>query len=101
MVIEVIRVYCGEKMSSTGDVEDGDEFGTAEINHRGRLTIPKDLRDEMHLEAGTEFAVVRDGREIRLVRELPDLVTLTAGKSGDDWEDDAFRDAGEATFGGR
>ena len=97
----MVRVYCGENMSSTGEAYDGDAFGTAELDHRGRLTIPEDLRDEMHLEAGTEFTVVRDGREIRLVRELPDLVTLTAGQSGNDWEDDAFRDGGEATFGGR
>jgi AbrB family looped-hinge helix DNA binding protein len=87
-------------MSSTD--EDGErEYGTAELNHRGRLTIPKTLRDELQLEGGTTFKVVREGSDIRLVRQLPELHTLTSGKSRDEWSDKAFRDAGESTFGGR
>lgn len=77
---------------------DREEYGTAELNHRGRLTIPKPLRDDLKLTDGTEFTVVREGAEIRLVRELPELHTLTRGK---EWGDEAFRDAGEATFGDR
>lgn len=75
---------------------DSDSYGTAEINHRGRLTIPKPLREEMNLEAGTEFDVIRDGGEIRLVRRLPELETLTYDG---EWGEEAFRDAGEALFG--
>ncbi|MDS0260227.1 AbrB/MazE/SpoVT family DNA-binding domain-containing protein [Haloarcula sp. S1CR25-12] len=86
-------------MSSTED--SGEEYGNAEINDRGRLTIPKKLRDEMHLDAGTTFTVVRDGTDIRLVRELPELRTLSSGKSDEDWGPETFRDAGEGTFGGR
>ncbi len=87
-------------MSTTN--EDGEkEYGTAELNHRGRLTIPKTLRDELQLEGGTTFKVVREGSDIRLVRQLPELHTLTSGKSRDEWGDKAFRDAGESTFGGR
>lgn len=85
-------------MSSTKDSEADEEYGTAELNDRGRLTIPKELRDELHLEGGAEFRVIREGGDIRLVRELPELETLTRD---DDWGDKAFRDAGEATFGGR
>jgi AbrB family looped-hinge helix DNA binding protein len=89
-------------MSQTDGAPDEEEYGEAEINQRGRLTIPKALRDELHLDAGTTFKVVREGSDIRLVRQLPDLHTLSSGKSQDDWEDaDAFRDAGDATFGGR
>lgn len=84
-------------MSGTEDTA-SEEYGTAQINHRGRLTIPKELRDELNLEDGTEFRVVRDGGDIRLVRELPELETLTRGE---EWGDEAFRDTGEATFGGR
>jgi AbrB family looped-hinge helix DNA binding protein len=88
-------------MSQTDESSDGEEYGEAEINHRGRLTIPKALRDEMHLEAGETFTVIREGSEIRLVRNLPELHTLSSGKSQEEWEDtDAFRDAGDATFGG-
>lgn len=87
-------------MSST-DGDGGEEYGEAELNERGRLTIPKSLRDELHLDAGTTFKVVREGRDIRLVRQLPELHTLSADKSKEEWGEDAFRDAGEATFGGR
>lgn len=88
-------------MSSTDDGNGGEEYGEAELNERGRLTIPKALRDELHLDAGTTFKVVQEGRDIRLVRQLPELHTLSAGKSKDEWGEDAFRDAGEATFGGK
>jgi AbrB family looped-hinge helix DNA binding protein len=89
-------------MNQTSESSEGEEYGEAELNHRGRLTIPKALRDEMHLEAGDTFRVIRDGAEIRLVRQLPELETLSSGKSRDEWADaDAFRDAGDATFGGR
>ncbi|PSQ43832.1 AbrB/MazE/SpoVT family DNA-binding domain-containing protein [Halobacteriales archaeon QS_9_68_42] len=69
----------------------------AELNDRGRLTIPKELREDLQLEGGTEFVVVREGGDIRLVRQLPDLETLTRDE---EWGEEAFRDAGEATFGG-
>lgn len=85
-------------MSTT---DDGEAYGEAEINDRGRLTIPKELRDDLHLKAGTTFTVVREGSDIRLVRQLPDLETLSSGRSREDWGEDAFRDAGDATFGGR
>lgn len=90
-------------MSSTDDQgkSDSEEYGEAEINDRGRLTIPKELREELRIEGGTTFTVVREGSDIRLVRELPDLETVTSGRSREEWGDDAFRDAGEATFGGK
>lgn len=78
--------------------ESDSEYGTAELNDRGRLTIPKELRDELQLEGGAEFKVVREGGDIRLVRQLPELETLTRDE---EWGDEAFRDAGDATFGGR
>ena len=39
----------------------------------------------------------REGGDIRLVRQLPALETLTRDE---EWGEEAFRDAGEATFGG-
>jgi AbrB family looped-hinge helix DNA binding protein len=86
---------------SASDGTDGEEYGEAELNERGRLTIPKELRDDLHLDDGTTFTVIREGGDIRLVRNLPDLETLSSGKRREDWGDDAFRDAGEATFGGQ
>ncbi|WP_435102397.1 AbrB/MazE/SpoVT family DNA-binding domain-containing protein [Halarchaeum sp. P4] len=87
--------------ADTGTDESEETYGEAELNDRGRLTIPKDLRDTLNLEGGTTFTVIREGGDIRLVRQLPDLHTLTSGRDREDWTDDAFRDAGETTFGGR
>ncbi|WP_254861819.1 AbrB/MazE/SpoVT family DNA-binding domain-containing protein [Halovivax gelatinilyticus] len=82
-----------------GETDDaGEEYGISQLNHRGRLTIPKALRDDLDLDGGTEFRVVREGGDIRLVRELPELETLTRES---EWGEEAFRDAGDATFGGR
>ena len=86
---------------SESDLPSSEEYGEAEINDRGRLTIPKPLREDLQIEGGTRFTVVREGRDIRLVRQLPDLQTVSSGRSRDEWEGDAFRDAGEATFGSR
>ncbi|CCQ33110.1 hypothetical protein HTIA_0972 [Halorhabdus tiamatea SARL4B] len=65
------------------------------------MTIPKELRDALQIEGGTEFKVVREGGDIRLVRRLPELQTVSSGRDRDEWGEDTFRDTGEATFGGR
>jgi AbrB family looped-hinge helix DNA binding protein len=85
-------------MDTTGNADYDETYGTVEIDGRGRLTIPKQLRDELHLDSGTEFRVVRESGDLRLVRQLPELQTLT--RDGE-WGDEAFRDAGTGTFGGR
>ena len=84
-------------MGTSDESGDASEYGTAELNDRGRLTIPKELREDLQLEGGTEFVVVREGGDIRLIRQLPALETLTRDE---EWGEEAFRDAGEATFGG-
>jgi AbrB family looped-hinge helix DNA binding protein len=84
-------------MDTSDGSGDASEYGTAELNDRGRLTIPKELREDLQLEGGTEFVVVREGGDIRLIRQLPALETLTRDE---EWGEEAFRDAGEATFGG-
>jgi AbrB family looped-hinge helix DNA binding protein len=94
-VIEDVR-YDGS-MGTSDEPAGASEYGTAELNDRGRLTIPKELREDLQLEGGTEFVVVREGGDIRLIRQLPDLETLTRDE---EWGEEAFRDAGEATFGG-
>jgi len=87
-------------MSHATDVPEGEEYGDAEMNDRGRLTIPQELREQMHLDAGEEFTVLRDGNTIHLVRKLPELETISTDRSDEEWEGRAFHDAGEATFGG-
>jgi hypothetical protein len=52
----------------------------------------------MHLEVGETFRVIRDGSEIRLVRQFPELETLSAGTSTEEWAAaDAFRDFNPST----
>lgn len=87
-------------MSETSREASENAYGEAEINDRGRLTIPKELRDELQLEGGTRFTVIKEGGDIRLIRQLPELQTLSSGKTDEEWREKAFRDAGEATFGG-
>ena len=86
---------------NTSDDTDGKEYGEVKINDRGRLTIPKELRDNIGIESGTVFTVTRGGNTIRLVRQPPELQTVSTGRSREEWDDDAFRDAGRATFGGQ
>lgn len=99
MVIEPVGYNTGDLMSETTDQsEGGKQYGTAELNDRGRLTIPKSLREDLQLEGGVEFTVLRENGDIRLVREIPELQTLTRDEA---WGEEAFRDSGEATFGDR
>lgn len=97
MVIHLISPVMSESIDANETTDARESYGTVELNDRGRLTIPKRLRDALKLEAGTEFTVIREGAAIRLVRELPPLETLTRGG---EWGDEAFRDTGAATFGG-
>jgi len=92
---------CGDWMATSDESSANEEYGEAEINDRGRVTIPKALRDDLKLGSGTTFTVIREGGDIRLVREQPELQTLSSGKSRDEWAGKAFRDAGDATFGGQ
>ena len=39
-------------MASNDDTE-GEQYGTTELNDRGRLTIPKPLREDLQLEVRT------------------------------------------------
>lgn len=82
-------------MTSKRDDESEEAYGTVEIDDQGRITLPETLREELHLDGGTEFKVVRDGSDIRLVRHTPELETLVRNE---EWGDEAFRDAGDATF---
>ena len=100
LVRERLRKNCGDSMSDP-DLPSSEEYGAAENTDRGRLTIPKPLREDLQIEGGTRYTVIREERDIRLVHQLPDLQTVSSGRSRDEWEGDAFRDAGEATFGRR
>ena len=85
-------------MSENDDPPDSEVYGDVRIDARGRLTLPKALREDLRLEGETSITVVREGADIRLVRETPELRTLSTEKPLEEWDGDAFRDAGDATF---
>ena len=72
-------------------------MGTTELDSRGRITIPKELRDRLHIEPGDEMSVDLVDGEIRLRVEREGLTTADRD---DEWGEEAFLDAGEATFHG-
>ena len=94
---EPVTVRTGDRMGGSRNHE-AEEYGTTRLDQCGRLTLPKTLREDLSLEDGTAFRVVREGSTIRLVRADPDLETVTRDEP---WGNEAFRDAGEATFGER
>ena len=48
----------------------GGSMETVKLSSKGQIVIPKEIRDNHHLSAGTEFSIVFVGNEIRL-KPLP------------------------------
>lgn len=91
-MLTAVRPIRGDRLSQN----DTETYGTAEIDHRGRLTIPKPLREEMNLEAGTEFDVIREWSDSARAT-APRVGTVTHGGECDEG---VFHNAGEALFRG-
>lgn len=72
---------------------------TVEVDDRGRVTIPKPVRERLGILPGDELTLEVSADGFRLVPDRTGLVTATSGKA--DWGPETFPDSGEATFGGR
>lgn len=70
---------------------------TVEMDDRGRITIPKKLRDRMGLLPGAELEIEIEDEDLRLVPVHAGLVTAESEKTEWGWE--AFPDSGATTFG--
>jgi AbrB family looped-hinge helix DNA binding protein len=47
-------------------------FATVEIDKAGRIVIPKNFRDALHLTPGTRLKVERNGESLVLEQDLPE-----------------------------
>lgn len=75
------------------EVEKSDKI---EMDDRGRITIPKSIRERLGIVPGDEFELGLEGSRIVLRTEHEGLETATARR--DDWDDQSL-DAGESLFG--
>jgi len=79
------------------DIEDEMEL-TLRVDDRGRVTLPKAVRERLGIEAGDEIPAALVGSVLEVTpKPSSKLETATAGRT--DWEDTTPTDAGEALFG--
>lgn len=76
-----------------------DGTSTVEVDDRGRVTIPKPVRERLGILPGDELALEITEGGLRLDIGRDGLVTVTSGKT--EWGPETFPGSGEATFGGR
>ena len=79
------------------DANHGEEL-TLTVDDRGRVTLPKKVRDRLGIESNDEIPATLVGSVLE-VNPQPSskLKTATAGRSS--WEDTTPTDAGETLFG--
>jgi len=76
----------------------GQVASTAEIDSRGRITIPREFRERLQIRPGDEFRVEEEQGVLLLHRKTKATRKIRSSRN---WGREAFLDAGEATFGGR
>lgn len=79
------------------ETNDGEEL-TLTVDDRGRVTLPKEVRDRLGIESNDEIPATLVGSVLEVNPEPSSKLELaTAGR--DDWENTTPTDAGEALFG--
>jgi len=66
------------------------------IDERGRVTIPKSIREKYNFIPGEEFEIIDENDKIILKLLIPNQKTV---KSSRKWGKNTFLKAGESTFG--
>jgi len=83
------------KTSVEGD--HGEEL-TLTVDDRGRVTLPKEVRDRLGIESNDEISATLVGSVLE-VNPKPSTKLETARADRDSWENTTPTDAGEALFG--
>lgn len=88
----------GEMASGTdGDDSEREEI-TLTVDDRGRVTLPKAVRDRLGIEPNDRIPATLTGSVLEVdPRPSSDLQTATAGR--EEWENTTPTDAGRALFG--
>lgn len=68
------------------------------VDDRGRVTIPKSVRDRLGIEPGTDIPAHLSG-SVLTVDPSPSSKIVTATTGRDEWEDSTPTDAGKSLFG--
>lgn len=72
-------------------------MGKIRMDERGRVLIPADERERLHLKPGAEFELTEDEGVLLLKPIITPPVRVRSRR--EDWGEEAFLDAGGATFG--
>lgn len=67
------------------------------MDERGRVLIPSQKREQLRLKPGTEFELIEEKGTLVLKPVIPKPLRVQSKKQ--DWDKEAFLNAGEATFG--
>jgi len=81
-----------------GETATDDQQLTLRVDDRGRVTLPKEIRERLGIESNDEIPATLIGSVLEL-NPTPSakLETVTAGR--DDWTETTPTDAGETLFG--
>lgn len=84
-------------MGTQDDPAEGEEV-ILRVDDRGRVTIPKRVRDRLGIEPGSDISAYLEGSVLTVDPEPSSRIqTATAGR--ENWEDSTPTDAGESLFG--
>ncbi|MDS0222644.1 AbrB/MazE/SpoVT family DNA-binding domain-containing protein [Haloarcula sp. S1AR25-5A] len=75
-----------------------DERVSLHVDDRGRITIPKSVRDRLGIEPGTDVSARLSG-SVLTVDPKPSVGLETATAGRDSWEETTPTDAGQSLFG--
>jgi AbrB family looped-hinge helix DNA binding protein len=82
---------------SSADENSGKEL-TLTVDDRGRVTLPKEVRDRLGIESNDELPATLVGSVLE-VNPKPSSKLEPATADRDDWENTTPTDAGDALFG--